>query len=60
MPIITPSYPQQNSTFNVTASTRRIMMNEFKHAKAISDEIIESKHLNFSKAITNLYRVLYI
>lgn len=30
MPIITPSYPQQNSTFNVTMSTRQIMMNEIK------------------------------
>ncbi|KAK7922198.1 hypothetical protein WMY93_009100 [Mugilogobius chulae] len=28
MPIITPSYPYQNSTVNVTSSTRKIMMEE--------------------------------
>ena len=30
MPIITPAYPQQNSTFNVTKSTRTVMLKEFK------------------------------
>uniref|UniRef100_A0A7E4V747 polynucleotide adenylyltransferase n=1 Tax=Panagrellus redivivus TaxID=6233 RepID=A0A7E4V747_PANRE len=28
MPIITPAYPEQNSTFNVTKSTRKIITNE--------------------------------
>lgn len=43
MPIITPSYPQQNSTFNVTMSTRNIMMNEFKTAKDICEQILLGK-----------------
>lgn len=30
MPIITPAYPQQNSTFNVSASTRTVIMEEFR------------------------------
>jgi len=45
MPIITPSYPQQNSTFNVTISTRTIMTNEFKLALEICDSIVNGKRL---------------
>ena len=30
MPIITPAYPQQNSTFNVTRSTLDVIVQEFK------------------------------
>lgn len=33
MPIITPAYPQQNSTFNVSASTRTVIMEEFRLGK---------------------------
>lgn len=40
MPIITPAYPQQNSTFNVSLSTRTIMRQEFKQGLAITDEIM--------------------
>ncbi|KAK2883709.1 hypothetical protein Q8A67_017346 [Cirrhinus molitorella] len=43
MPIITPAYPQQNSTYNVSASTRAIMVEEFKRGLAITDEILQSK-----------------
>lgn len=41
MPIITPSYPQQNSTFNVTRSTRTILTDQFRQARDITDEIIK-------------------
>lgn len=41
MPIITPSYPQQNSTFNVTRSTRTIITDQFEQAKEITEEIIK-------------------
>ncbi|KAG5899252.1 hypothetical protein JTB14_035430 [Gonioctena quinquepunctata] len=43
MPIITPAYPQQNSTFNVSLSTRTIMIEEFKQGLAITDDIILGK-----------------
>ncbi|XP_062857805.1 poly(A) polymerase alpha [Trichomycterus rosablanca] len=43
MPIITPAYPQQNSTYNVSVSTRNVMVEEFKQGLAITDEILQSK-----------------
>lgn len=43
MPIITPAYPQQNSTFNVSVSTRAIMMEEFKNGLKLTDEIMLGK-----------------
>lgn len=66
MPIITPSYPQQNSTFNVTSSTRQIMINEFKLAKEICDKISEGKAewkdlfepLNFFNQYTHFISVI--
>lgn len=45
MPIITPAYPQQNSTFNVSQSTRAIMMEEFKLGLQITDDIMLGKTL---------------
>lgn len=33
MPIITPAFPEQNSTFNVTKSTRQVIANEFKEGQ---------------------------
>ncbi|XP_072933961.1 poly(A) polymerase type 3 [Epargyreus clarus] len=43
MPIITPAYPHQNSTFNVSASTRTVIMEEFRLGLAITDEIMLGK-----------------
>jgi poly(A) polymerase len=43
MPIITPAYPQQNSTFNVSLSTRTIMQEEFKQGLAITEDIMVGK-----------------
>lgn len=40
MPIITPAYPQQNSTFNVSSSTSKVIQNEFKEGMEITDEIM--------------------
>ena len=35
MPIITPAYPQQNSTFNVTISNRTVMVEEFNKGNVL-------------------------
>lgn len=43
MPIITPSYPQQNSTFNVTNSTKEIMREEFQLASSVIEQIVMGK-----------------
>uniref|UniRef100_A0A0A9X053 Poly(A) polymerase n=1 Tax=Lygus hesperus TaxID=30085 RepID=A0A0A9X053_LYGHE len=43
MPIITPVYPQQNSTFNVSTSTRTIMQDAFNEGLAITDDILLGK-----------------
>lgn len=43
MPVITPAYPQQNSTFNVSNSNKKVMENEFERGMAITDEIMFGK-----------------
>merc|ERR1711899_166874 len=43
MPIITPAYPQQNSTFNVSKSTLEVMKKEFELSLSICEEIIAGK-----------------
>ncbi|XP_043483065.1 poly(A) polymerase type 3 isoform X1 [Leptopilina heterotoma] len=43
MPIITPAYPQQNSTFNVSMSTRTIMQDAFENGLSVTEEIIMGK-----------------
>lgn len=45
MPIITPAYPQQNSTFNVSASTRTIMIEAFKTGLHITEDILLGKQV---------------
>lgn len=40
MPIITPAYPQQNSTFNVSSSTSKVIQNAFKDGMEMTDEIM--------------------
>lgn len=43
MPIITPAYPNQNSTFNVSISTRTVMKEEFRQGFQVMDDIYCSK-----------------
>ena len=40
MPIITPAYPHQNSTFNVSMSTRAVMQQEFQQGFSITEQIM--------------------
>ncbi|KAK6128015.1 hypothetical protein DH2020_038247 [Rehmannia glutinosa] len=39
MPIITPAYPCMNSSYNVSASTLRVMMEQFQFGKKICEDI---------------------
>ncbi|KAM9257676.1 poly(A) polymerase gamma [Cariama cristata] len=43
MPIITPAYPQQNSTYNVSTSTRAVIVEELKRGLAVTNEILQGK-----------------
>ncbi|NXX55684.1 PAPOG polymerase, partial [Scopus umbretta] len=43
MPIITPAYPQQNSTYNVSMSTRTVIVEELKRGLVVSNEILQGK-----------------
>ncbi|KAG8177053.1 hypothetical protein JTE90_024940 [Oedothorax gibbosus] len=43
MPIITPAYPHQNSTFNVSYSTRTILNDSFKAGLTVLDEVLNGK-----------------
>ena len=41
--IITPAYPAQNSTFNVTHSSLHVLRQEFKRGSEVCTEILMSK-----------------
>ncbi|XP_076025149.1 poly(A) polymerase type 3-like [Genypterus blacodes] len=43
MPIITPSYPHQNSSYNVTASTKVIMVDKIRRGLEVTLEIQQGK-----------------
>ena len=40
MPIITPAYPQQNTTFNVSSSTMKVITNALKDGMEVMDKIM--------------------
>jgi poly(A) polymerase len=44
MPIITPAYPQQNSTHNVTQSTQKLIVQEIKRGLEIVNDVMTSKN----------------
>ncbi|KAL2940118.1 Nuclear poly(A) polymerase 4 [Bienertia sinuspersici] len=43
MPIITPAYPCMNSSYNVSTSTLRVMMEQFEHGNKICQDIEMNK-----------------
>lgn len=58
MPVITPAYPQQNSTFNVSESTRKIIVNELRRGLTTMNEIMlrGAKWDRFFEAPSFFYR----
>lgn len=43
MPIITPAFPSMNSSYNVSMSTKSVMLMEFEKAAMITGELIKNK-----------------
>lgn len=43
MPVITPAYPSMCATHNITNSTQKIILNEFKRGALIMNEIVTNK-----------------
>ncbi|GAY56407.1 hypothetical protein CUMW_171700 [Citrus unshiu] len=39
MPIITPAYPCMNSSYNVSTSTLRVMMDQFQYGNTVCEEV---------------------
>ncbi|ESN96882.1 hypothetical protein HELRODRAFT_86051 [Helobdella robusta] len=64
MPIITPCFPSQNSTYNVGTSTRAIIINEFVRGFNISTKILNKKddweNLFKPYDFFNMYRDFYV
>ncbi|CAL5350246.1 unnamed protein product [Camellia sinensis] len=43
MPIITPAYPCMNSSYNVSTSTLRVMMDEFQRGNEICESMVKNE-----------------
>lgn len=67
MPIITPAFPSQNATYNVSLSTRNAMLTEFEKALIIINAVTDKnsgttwkrlfKQFNFFKAYTHFLQI---
>lgn len=53
MPVITPAFPAMNSTYNVTETTKRIMLEEFKRGLEVM-KLVEEKKATWSRVHESL------
>ena len=64
MPIITPAYPQQNSAYNVTNSTRKIIIDEIKRGldtcQQISANKVDWTSLFEPRNFFNKYKLIHV
>lgn len=67
MPIITPAYPAMNSTYNITMSTKKVLMSEMARGETIMDNIYNgkgewkdlfSRHAFFSQAYKHYITII--
>jgi poly(A) polymerase len=54
MPIITPAFPSMNSTYNVSESTRHVLLTELEKGAIITQALSEDPSLNWKRLFKKL------
>jgi poly(A) polymerase len=49
MPILTPSFPNSNSSFNISHSTKEVLLTEFEKGRLITRAIAEGQGVSWKR-----------